>query len=106
MMDSAHRGSGTVQLIKKGVGNYSIYFINVSIVSGPDLYVYLSKKSSFSGIRDSPGEYVDLGELPALSGTFEVEIFEYMGLIEDYKSVLIWCLPYSVVFTYASLNPT
>ncbi len=103
-MDDAHFGSGEVQLIKYSNGSHAIYFIDVEIANGPALYVYLSKKSEFSGIYDSPGEFIDLGTLPAQSGTFEVKINDAFENIESYKSVLIWCLPFSVVFSYATLN--
>ena len=53
----AHTGSGTVQLAQSDAGNQSIFFIDVHITNGPDLYVYLSKKNGFSDIYDDPGEY-------------------------------------------------
>ncbi len=101
--DAAHWGEGKVRLFLKSNGNYYVSFVSVTINPGPDLYVYLSKKVSFSGPSDTPGEYLDLGKLPDNSGTFEVGITENIDP-SDYKSVIIWCLPFSVVFTYATLT--
>lgn len=101
-IDSSHWGTGVVQIVQDEDGNYFVYFIDVEIASGPQLLVYLSDKPTFSGTNDSPGNYIDLGELPAQSGSFSVSIPSGTD-IAQYKSVLIWCEPFSVVFTYATL---
>jgi hypothetical protein len=102
-VDSSHTGSGTVQLAQSDAGNQSIFFIDVSFTDGPDLYVYLSKKSSFSGISDDPGEYVNLGRTLIVTGTFSKAIPDSINGT-DYSSVLIYCREYSVLFTYAILE--
>jgi hypothetical protein len=102
-VDTSHTGSGTVQLVHSDTGSQSIRFIDVSITSGPDLYVYLSKKSSFSGVDDDAGEYVSLGLTPAITGDFTVPIPDNIDGT-DYASVLIWCQAYAVLFTYAILE--
>ena len=101
-IDNSHWGTGVVQLVQDEDGNYFVYFVDVEIASGPQLLVYLSDKPTFTGTSDSPGNYIDLGELPAQSGSFSVSIptGTNIGL---YKSVMIWCEPFSVVFTYATL---
>lgn len=101
-IDDSHWGTGVVQIVQDEDGNYFVYFIDVEIASGPQLLVYLSDKSTFSGTNDSPGSYIDLGELPAQSGSFSVSIPSGTNIVQ-YKSVLIWCEPFSVVFTYATL---
>ncbi|MHA2361949.1 MAG: DM13 domain-containing protein [Candidatus Thorarchaeota archaeon] len=102
-VDMGHTGSGIVQLVQSDLGNQSIFFINVSITNGPDLYVYLSEQNSFSGINDGPGEFVSLGLVPAVIGTFSVAIPNHVNGT-DYASVLIWCLRFTVLFTYAILS--
>jgi hypothetical protein len=102
-VDASHTGSGNVQLVQSDTGSQSILFIDVSITSGPDLYVYLSKKSSFSGIYDDAGEYVSLGLTPAVTGNFTVSIPDNIDGT-DYASVLIWCQAFAVLFTYAVLE--
>ena len=101
-IDNSHWGTGVVQIVQDEAGNYFVYFIDVEIASGPQLLVYLSDKATFAGTNDDPGNYIDLGELPAQSGTFAVSIPTGTD-IAQYKSVLIWCEPFSVVFTYATL---
>ena len=102
-LDDSHWGNGTIELVEKADGSRAIYFIDVEIATGPDLYVYLSKKANFSGPTDTPGEFNNLGMLRAFKGTFEVHVSSSLD-IGLYKSVLIWCLAFTVIFTYASLT--
>jgi hypothetical protein len=89
--------------VESDTGSQAVRFIDVSITDGPDLYVYLSKKSSFSSAYDDPGEYVNLGQNPAVTGNFTVLIPSHINGTE-YASVLIWCLRFTVLFTYAILE--
>jgi hypothetical protein len=102
-VDAGHTGSGTVQLAQSNAGNQSVFFIDVTFTDGPDLFVYLSMKDSFSGTRDDPGEFTNLGRTPAVSGTFAISIPDHINGT-DYLSVLIYCREYSVLFTYAILE--
>ena len=100
ILDNSHWGNGTVNLVEKSDGSRALYFIDVEIATGPDLYVYISKKSNFSGSTDTPGEFHNLGMLRAFKGTFEVHVSGSLD-IGLYNSVLIWCLLFTVIFTYA-----
>jgi hypothetical protein len=102
-IDDFHQGTGEIQLFQDIHGNQTIRFLDVTITSGPDLYVYLSKKSSFSGTDDTPGEFVNLGLLPAIQGNFSVNIPPTVNG-SDYASVLIWCQAFVVPFTFAPLS--
>ncbi|OLS23991.1 MAG: hypothetical protein HeimC3_22160 [Candidatus Heimdallarchaeota archaeon LC_3] len=104
IIDSAHYGSGMVSIIEEENRSINLYFTNVDIATGPDLLVYLSSKGSFSGTGDSPGTYYDLGSLEFNEGNFTMKIPQEVN-ITDYHSVLIWCEPFSVVFTWAFLQP-
>jgi len=101
--DTAHWGEGPVQIVQLENDDLQVQFDNVEIANGPDLYVYLSNKSIFYGTFDSPGDYIDLGLLPYNKGTFSIAIPESTD-INDVKSILIWCLQFTVVFTYAALS--
>ncbi|MFW9773958.1 MAG: DM13 domain-containing protein [Candidatus Thorarchaeota archaeon] len=101
--DSSHYGSGTTQIVLLSNGNRQLQFIDVEIANGPDLYVYLSDKSTFSSIYENPGNYVDLGRLHFNTGNFSINIAETTSL-NNIMSVLIWCKQFSVSFTYAILN--
>lgn len=102
-IDNAHWGEGTVNLVQDQNGTYYLSFENVEIANGPSLVVYLSDKTSFSGTRDDPGNYFSLGGLPANIGTFNIELPSEVN-VEEFNSVLIWCDPFSVVFTWATLS--
>jgi hypothetical protein len=101
-IDSIHHGSGTVHLVNK-TNSYYLQFVDVIIANGPSLIVYLSSKNTFSGTSDTPGDYYDLGALEFNQGNFTVEIPNEVD-IENYNSVLIWCDPFQVVFTWATLE--
>ena len=101
--DSSHEGSGTVQIVQVEANVLELQFLEVEITNGPDLFVYLSKKPSFSDPYDSIGEFIDLGKLTYNSGNFSYTVPSSVQL-EDYKSVVIYCKQYSVVFTYATLD--
>lgn len=97
-----HWGIGKVQIVQLEDDSLEVQFIDVEVANGPNLYVYLSNKTSFSGIYDDYGEIIDLGLLPYNEGKFAVSIPDGSN-ISDIHSVLIWCKQFSVVFTYASL---
>ena len=101
-IDDSHYGSGIAKIVVIEGGALELQFVNVQIANGPDLYVYLSSKSTFTGTGDVPGTKVDLGLLPYNSGNFSITLHSSID-INNYNSVLIWCLQFSVVFTYASL---
>ena len=101
--DTSHYGTGTVRIVEFIDGSREIQFVDVEIANGPDLYIYLSDKSSFSGIYDSPGTFISLGFLPHNAGNFSVNLHQSSS-INNVNSILIWCRQFSVAFTYASLN--
>jgi hypothetical protein len=100
--DSAHYGRGVVQIVEFPDGKRRVQFVEVELAPGPDLYVYFSDKSTFSGIRDGPGNFTNLGLLPYTSGNFSMGT---KGVnLANVRSVLIWCKQFSVAFTYATLT--
>lgn len=101
--DSSHYGRGTVQIVEFSNGSRQVQFVDVDIANGPDLFIYLSDKISFSGTHDQPGNYINLGFLPYNAGNFSVNIHEATS-VNNVNSVLIWCRQFSVAFTYASLS--
>ena len=105
-LDSVHHGSGIVQLVKnKELGNYSIFFRDVEIANGPGLVVYLTTGYGFTSTRDDIGEYADLGKLRAQIGNFSMDVPEGVDPT-IYNAVTVWCDPFSIIFTYATLNST
>jgi hypothetical protein len=97
-VDSLHSGTGPVKLVEVG-GRHFVRFENVAIQNGPDLHVYLSP--------DTGGRYVDatslyLGSLKATNGSFNYEIPSGTDL-SPYRSVVVWCRAFAVLFTWADL---
>ena len=101
-LDSVHHGNGIVQLVKNNeLDNYSIFFQNVEIANGPGLVVYLTVGHEFTG---SEG-HGNLGKLRAQIGNFSMEVPESVDPTE-YDTVIVWCEPFKVLFTYATLKST
>ncbi len=90
--------TGTWSFVSNNTGSYLVFSDDFKTSRGPDVKVYLSKKS----IDDiDKRESVDvggifLGEIE-FSGSQEFKIPENVNL-EDYKSIVIHCQKYSAVW--------
>ena len=93
---SGHTTSGQAFFSSVGGKTY-VYFKNFSTDNGPRLHVYLSSASN--NINDA----VDLGDLTNPTGDQNYEIPSGTDL-SRYNKVLIWCVPYSILFGFANLN--
>lgn len=102
-IDTSHWGHGEINLVEFANGTLELQFTDVEIANGPDLFVYLSNKSSFEDKYDSPGQFANLGALKYNAGNFSIGIPTNTDIAE-YNSCLIYCQQYSVLFTYAILN--
>ena len=98
-VDDLHRGTGPVSLIELDGKTY-LRFDNVAIQNGPDLHVYLARGmgGAYDGSRD-----LYLGGLKATNGSFNYELPAGTPLA-DYKSVVVWCRAFTVLFTWADLR--
>ncbi|MDP3988785.1 MAG: DM13 domain-containing protein [bacterium] len=94
MVARAHSVEGTASIIEVD-GVHYLRFENLKTTNGPDLRIYLS---SDLGADD----FVDLGSIRATEGNVNYEIPAGTD-ITTYKNVLIWCHPFSVLFSYAQL---
>lgn len=94
--EPGHFGSGTAVLLHDGL-QYVLRFENFSVTNGPGLYVYLAK-----GPRVAQGD-LDLGPLKASQG-FSNYPLPAGADPRSYDHVVIWCVPFSVQFAYASLT--
>lgn len=99
-IDLIHKGSGGAKLIQVD-GENILRFENFNVTSGPDLYVYLSKVMSPTGDIKSLGDYIDLGLLKGTSGN---QNYEISTDITEYKTAIVWCKRYGVLFTYAVMD--
>jgi electron transfer DM13 len=98
-VDDLHRGTGPVSLVELD-GKTFLRFESVAIQNGPDLHVYLGRGmgGAYDGSRD-----LYLGALKATNGSFNYELPAGASL-GDYKSVVVWCRAFTVLFTWADLR--
>jgi hypothetical protein len=98
-VDNVHRGAGPVKLVEID-GKTFLRFENVAIQNGPDLHVYLGRGmgGAYDGRRD-----LYLGALKATNGSFNYEL-PPGTTTTDFKSVVVWCRAFSVLFTWADLS--
>ncbi|MDP9252122.1 MAG: DM13 domain-containing protein [Chloroflexota bacterium] len=98
-VDELHRGTGPVSLVEVDGKTY-LRFENVAIQNGPDLHVYLARGNggAYDGSRD-----LYLGALKATNGSFNYELPAGTSVL-DYKSVVVWCRAFTVLFTWADLR--
>jgi hypothetical protein len=98
-VDDLHRGTGPVSLVELD-GKTFLRFENVAIQNGPDLHVYLARGTG--GASDG-GRDLYLGALKATNGSFNYEL-PVGTSVGDYRSVVVWCRAFTVLFTWADLR--
>ena len=101
--DSFHKGKGTSTIYRGQDGSYLLRLEELAVTNGPDLHVILSPHENPERREDvhTPG-YVDLGKLKGNRGNQNYEIPDGVD-ITFFKSVIIYCKPFSVVFRVAEL---
>lgn len=91
----AHEVAGKAILIEHD-GKKTLRFENFETINGPNLHIYLS--SNLGG-----DDYVDLGKIKATQGNVNYEVPANVDT-GRYNKVLVWCVPFSVLFSYADLK--
>lgn len=94
--EPGHHNSGDAILLTDGT-QYVLRFENFSVTNGPDIHVFLSK-----GPRYAAGD-LDLGSVKATQGSSNYGVPSGVDA-RGYGNVIIWCVPFSVQFGYASLT--
>jgi len=100
--DNFHRGSGKVSILELSEGSRILRMEDFFVTNGPDLHVLLAVGSKPTGKEDL-GQYVDLGELKGNLGNQNYPIPDDIDL-ESFQSVVIYCVPFHVVFSTAHLS--
>lgn len=101
--DSFHKGSGIATLYELLEGGYLLRFEDFSATNGPDLHVLLVEHEAPTSQDEIMAGYLDLGSLKGNIGNQNYEIPAGTD-ISKYKSVVIYCMPFHVIFATASLN--
>lgn len=98
--DSAS-GKATIYALEDG--KQALRLEDFSATNGPDLFVVLSPNADpgKDGIGDT---YTQLAALKGNKGNQNYELASDLDL-SGYKSVVIWCRTFNVVFGYATLQP-
>ncbi len=96
--DEFHFGSGAVSIVETADGQKLVRFDGISVQNGPDLHVFLSTDPA-TYVEDS----LDLGALKATDGSFSYLLPADTDL-SRYRSVVIWCVPFGVLFSVAPLT--
>lgn len=101
--DGFHRGSGQATIYRGPDGSYLLRLEEFKVTNGPDLRVVLSPNQD----PGNPGEvtapgHVELGKLKGNIGNQNYEIPSDVD-ISSFQSVVIFCEPFKVIFSVASL---
>lgn len=96
--DEFHFASGTAQIIEVEPGRFILRVEEFSIRNGPDLFVYLSP--SPEGYEDGA---LKLGALRATDGSFNYDIPPGTDP-SAFRSVVVWCDRFAVLFATATLG--
>jgi hypothetical protein len=94
--------AGNAILGKTSDGKVVLRFENLNSANGPDLHVYLSKQVS-PATTQQVMDGVEVGTLRATQGTSNYELATTTD-ITQFKSVVIYCKSFAVVFGYANLR--
>ncbi len=100
--DDFHQGSGTAAVYELEDGSRVLRFESFEVTNGPDLHVILVASDSVTD-RDDVEDYIDLGELKGNVGNQNYEISADVDL-SVYRTVVIYCVPFHVVFATAPLG--
>ena len=100
--DSFHKGSGTARVVSASGGS-ELRFETFQVTNGPDLYVYLAVHPQPRSRRDVDEGFVNLGRLKGNVGAQAYESPSGTDLVR-YRSVVIYCRAFHVVFSTASLS--
>lgn len=101
--DNFHKGSGLATIYRGPEGANLLRLDSFSVTNGPELHVMLSPHPDPTrGAEVRTSGYVDLGILKGNKGDQNYEIPDIVD-VSIQGSVVIYCKPFSVVFSVATL---
>ena len=101
--DLFHKGSGQATVYALPGDEYLLRLEELSVTNGPDLHVLLSAHPDPGKSEVKDEGYIDLGKLKGNRGNQNYEIPPGID-VSIYRSVVIYCKPFHVVFSVASLS--
>lgn len=99
--DDFHQGSGAASLYTLQDGSHLLRFEDFSVTNGPDLRIYLTQSSNPT--KEEVKNGLELEKLKGNKGNQNYVLPEGVNP-EDYGAVVIYCKPFSVIFSVANLN--
>jgi hypothetical protein len=90
-----HPASGTVRVIESDTETI-IRYEDFETINGPQLRVYLANDLDAT-------DYVDLGPVRGTKGNINYTVPAGVD-VSEYRYVMYWCEPFSVLFNYADLS--
>jgi len=96
-VSGVHTTSGTASIDS---AETTLTLTNFKTDSGPDLNIYL-----VSSTGNILGDFIDLGDIKGLNGTYTYALPGGQTDYNVYKYVVVWCVDFSVNFGYAELVP-
>ncbi len=100
--DAFHKGSGTATLFQGPDSAYLLRLDDFVVTNGPDLHVLLSTNPTPTD-HASLDTYLDLGSLKGNIGDQNYTLPTGTDATQ-YKSVIIYCLPFQIIFATATLQ--
>jgi hypothetical protein len=101
----AHEGQGRATIYELADGSRLLRFEDFEVLNGPDLRVWLVPIDPVPNTIGSEIDgYLDLGPLKGNIGNQNYDLPAGL-LLQDYRSVVVWCQPFRVPFNAAALNP-
>ncbi|MCY3866610.1 MAG: DM13 domain-containing protein [Chloroflexi bacterium] len=102
-IDPIHGAEGTATIYELRDGERLLRFEDFRSKNGPDLHVYLSTEAPTSTFGGLGAAEVHLGALKGNVGNQNYEIPADVDL-SQYRSVVIYCVPFRVVFSTAEFT--
>jgi Electron transfer DM13 len=100
--DDFHQGAGVATILQQGESQV-LRFEDFSVTNGPELHVYLTRQPAPASSADVGDDFVDLGPLKGNQGNQNYDIPPAVD-VSQYQGVVIYCVPFHVVFASASLS--
>lgn len=103
--DPVHRGSGMLRIFsgKTESDLRQLAMLDMNIVSGPNLLVYLVREPDPLFPEDITAGFYDLGSLQSLTGDQTYDIPTDVTL-SDWGSVVVWCDTFKTPFAIATIE--
>lgn len=103
--DSFHTGSGDVKVYRLEDGSLLLRLEDIEVRNGPDLNVIVTPSPTVAGRDDVRVEgHLDLGDLKGNIGSQNYELPAEFTPPDEF-SVVVFCVPFQVVFASAEMRP-